>query len=307
MRTQKNGPGITKAQAADRNYFDILTRHFGDICKASLWYALANILFFAATYVLAKAYFTQDNLVKIVTGFLSGKVILLPIVPFLPLMLTGPFTAGLTFVTRNFAKEEHTFIRSDLFEHAKKNLGYALLTSVLQALVAYLLLQALIVYNSFFLANGLPTVVLYTLLAVVTCLLVIMSYYIYPIMVTFRMNYKTILKNAWTFTILKLPQNLFFFVILVAINFGAFYLCNFVIYMPFLWFLLMCVFLTGFTSYTANYYIWHVLNKYIVQYVTKKEKEESVFSDDPWDAFDKANGGDNWETFGEVSDEDPSI
>ncbi len=307
MFSQKIGPGISKEQAANRNYFDILIRHFGDISKASIWYALANILFFIATYILMSAYFTWDNLAKIAIGFLNGEVVLLPIVPFLPLMLTGPFTAGLTFVTRNFAKEEHTFIRSDLFEHAKKNIGYALITSVLTTLVAYLLLQALIVYNSFFLSNGLPVAVLYTLFAIITCLLIIMSYYIYPIMVTFRMNYKTILKNAWTFTILKLPQNLFFFVILAAINIGAFYLCNFVIYMPFLWIILMCIFLTGFTSYTANYYIWHVLNKYIVQYVTKKEKEESIFSDDPWDAFDKATGGDNWETFTETSDEDPSI
>lgn len=307
MFSQKIGPGVSKEQAANRNYFDILIRHFGDISKASLWYAFANVLFFAATYILARAYFTQDNLVKIATHFLNGEVVFLPIVPFLPLMLTGPFTAGLTFVTRNFAKEEHTFIRSDLFENAKKNLGYALLTSVLTTLVAYLLLQALIVYNSFFLSSGLPVGVLYTLFFIVTCLLIIMSYYVYPIMVTFDMNYKTILKNAWTFTILKLPQNLFFFFILAAINVGVFYLCNFVIYLPFIWILLMCVFLTGFTSYTANYYIWHVLNKYIVQYVTKKEKDDKVFSDDPWDAFDKATGGDNWEIFGDVSDEDPSI
>lgn len=276
----KNGRGVSKEEAAQRNYFDILGRHFWHICGASFWFALSNVLFFGASVYLFSSYFGGDNLVTIVTAFLSGQTFILPITPFLPLMLTGPFTAGFTYVIRNYAKQEHTFIVSDFFEHAKKNWKQALITGILSYLVMYLLLQALIFYNSFFVSVGLPLGVLYTLFAVVSILLVIMSFYVYPIMVTFKMKYKTVLKNAWTFTILKLPQNFLIFVLLFAIHAGLFYLTFLVWMLPEIWFILMIFFLTGFTAYTANYYIWHVLDKYIVRFVTPKDDAERIFTDE---------------------------
>jgi len=288
----KSRRGISKEEAAQRNYFDILGRHFRHICGISLLYALANILFFGASIILFIAYFSGDNLVTIATAFLNGKQIILPIAPFLPLMLTGPFTAGFTYVIRNYAKQEHAFLISDFFEHSKKNWKQGLLTSILSYLVLYLYLQAVIVYNSLFISAGLPLGILYTLLAVVAMLLIIMSFYIYPIMVTFRMKYKVILKNAWTFTILKLPQNFIIFALLAAIHSALIYLIFVVFLIPELWLILMALFLTGFTSYTANYYIWHVLDKYIVQFVTSKKEDDRIFTDEEHQD-DKENDYDN--------------
>lgn len=276
----KNGRGISKEEAAQRNYFDILFRHFWHICGASFWFALTNILFFGASIYLFASYFGGDNLISIINAFLHGQSFLVPIVPFLPLMLTGPFTAGFTYVIRNYAKQEHTFMISDFFEHTKKNWKQALITSILSYLVMYLLLQALVFYNSFFISAGLPLGVLYTLFAVVSILLIIMFFYVYPIMVTFKMKYKTVLKNAWTFAVLKLPQNFIIFVFLFALHAGLIYLTFFVWMLPEIWFILMIFFLTGFTSYTANYYIWHVLDKYIVQLVTPKKNEDRIFTDE---------------------------
>ncbi len=276
----ENRRGVSKEDAAQRNYFDILGRHFWHICGVSFWFALSNLLFFGASIYLFSSYFGGDNLVTIVTAFLSGKSFIVPIVPFLPLMLTGPFTAGFTYVIRNYAKQEHTFIVSDFFEHAKKNWKFGLLTSVLSYLVMYLLLQALVFYNGFFISSGLPLGVLYTVFAVVSILLIIMSFYVYPILVTFKMKYRTVLKNAWTFAVLKLPQNLIIFVLLFAINAGLFYLSFFVWMLPEIWFILMAFFLTGFTAFTANYYIWHVLDKYIVRLVTPKKDDDRIFTDE---------------------------
>lgn len=292
MPGMKNGRGISKEEAAQRNYFDILGRHLGHICGISILYALANILFFGASIILFIAYFSGDNLVTIVTAFLSGKQVILPIAPFLPLMLTGPFTAGFTYVIRNYAKQEHAFLISDFFEHSKKNWKQGLLTSVLSYFVLYLYLQAVIVYNSLFISAGLPLGLLYTLLAVAAVLLIIMSFYIYPLMVTFRMKYKVILKNAWTFTILKLPQNFLIFALLAAIHGVLIYLIVAVFLMPELWLVLMALFLTGFTSYTANYYIWHVLDQYIVRFVTPKKDDDRIFTDEEH-IKDKENDNDD--------------
>ncbi len=274
----KSGRGISKEEAAERNYFDILTRHFWHICSVSFWYALANILFFGTSIYLFTSYFGGENLSSITVAFLNGELFILPIVPFLPLMLTGPFTAGFTYVIRNYAKQEHAFIISDFFGHSKKNFKQSLLCSVITYLVVYLFLQALIYYNSLFVLNGLPIGVLYTIFAIVAILLTIMLFYVYPIMVTFRMKFKAIIKNAWTLTILKLPQNFIIFAILFSINAAVIYLLFIVYPLYELWLLLMAFFLTGFTAYSANYYIWEVLYKYLVKPVTPSEDTKSVFA-----------------------------
>lgn len=280
MSAKRYGRGISKEQAATRNYFDILGRHIGHIVGASFWYTLSNILFFGASFYLFTAYLGGDNFILVAQSFLSGQPFILPFAPFVPLMLTGPFTAGFTYVIRNYAKQEHTFLISDFFEHAIKNWKQALITSVITYLVLYVLLQSLVIYNSMFFSSGMPLGVLYTLFAVVLFLFTVMVFYVYPMMVTFRMSLKVIFKNAWAFSIMKLPQNFLIFVFLVLINGGILYVTAYKWMLLELWFILMAFFLTGFTSYTANYYIWHVLNKHIVQYVTPNKDDVRIFTDE---------------------------
>ncbi len=285
--SNKPGRGISKEEAAKRNYFDIFGRHFGHIMGANFWYTLSNILFFIAAIMLFNVYFSGENLVHVVSSIMTGKLFIIPILPFVPFMFIGPFTAGYTFVIRNYAKQEPTFLISEFFSHSKKNLKQALITSVLSTLVAYALLQAFVFYNNFFMTHELPMGVFYILSALILVLYTVMMFYIYPIMVTFRMNLKTIFKNAWVFTVSKLPQNFIIFVLLAGINIVLFYLICFVLYLPTIVYLaVLAFFMTGFTSFTANYYIWHIMDKYIIQLVTPKKKTETIFDDDEYPDFE---------------------
>jgi hypothetical protein len=45
-------------------------------------------------------------------------------------------------------------------------------------------------------------------------------------------------------------------------------------------------FLSGFTAFTANYYIWHVMDKYIIKYVKPKDTKEAIFNDDEYPDLD---------------------
>ncbi len=285
--SNRPGRGISKEEAAKRNYFDIFGRHFWHILGANFWYTLCNCVFFISAILLFYAYFTEDNLVLVVTSILNGKMFVLPFVPFIPFMFIGPFTAGYTFVIRNYAKQEPTFLIAEFFEHSKRNIKQALITSVLTTLCTYILLQAFVFYNYFFMTNGLPMGVFYILSALVLVLYVVFLFYVYPIMVTFKMNLKTIYKNAWVFAISKLPQNLIIFILLAGLNIGLFYLMSFVLYLPnIIYFIVLAFFMTGFTSFTANYYIWHVMDKHIVQLVTPKKKDVAIFNDDEYPDFD---------------------
>ena len=286
--SNKPGHGISKEQAAKRNYFDIYGRHFGHITGANLLYALTNIIFFIAAVVLFKAYFigsNGDNLVKIAAAFLRGEDIYISFVPFIPFMFIGPFTAGYTYLIRNYSKQEPCFLVSDFFEHSKRNWKQALAVSAVSTVVAFLLIRAFVFYHAFFAQNGLPLGVLYVLAALVFALYIIVMFYIYPIMVTFKMNLKVIIKNAWTFAVLKLPQNLIILAFLLAVNIAIFVVMF--LYLPIsIYVFILIFFLTGFTSFTANYYIWHVMDKYIVQLVTPKKKNEAIFNDDEYPEMD---------------------
>lgn len=280
-KSNRPGPGLSKEEAAKRNYFDIYGRHFSHILGANFWYSLSNIVFFIAVAVLCKAYFGGDQLFTVISYILHGKFFIVPFLPFVPFALIGPFTAGYTYVIRNYAKQEPTFLISDFFEQSKKNLKQGLIVSCASTLVSYLLAQAFVYYNYFFVANNLPTGIFYTLFAVVLILYIVTMFYIYPIMVTFKMNIKVILKNAWIFAVLKLPQNLLIFVLLAAINAVVFYVL--ILYFPpIVYILFLALFMSGFTSFTANYYIWHVLNKYIVSLVKPKNNTDAVFNDDEY-------------------------
>ncbi|WP_417077036.1 YesL family protein, partial [Hominenteromicrobium sp.] len=57
----------------------------------------------------------------------------------LPLILLSPFTCGLAYVTRNFAREEHAFVWSDFWDAVKNNWKPALLNGVIVYL-AYVIL-----------------------------------------------------------------------------------------------------------------------------------------------------------------------
>ncbi len=270
----KNRADLTKEQAAKRNYFDMFGRHFTHIVEVSLLYALTNILFFGASLLLFVIYFSNGNLESAIIALITGKIYVLPVVPFIPLMLTGPFTAGFTYVIRNYAKQEHAFILSDFFEHSKKNIKQGLLASVLGYLIMYLILQALIVYNALAKSAGIPNGIVFGIFSIISTLLIIMSFYVYPIMVTFKLKFKDILKNSWIFTLIKLPQNLLIFAIIFAVHAVLFYFMVYTSNLIPIYLALYAFFLTGFTSFTANYYIWHVLDKYMLSKVTPNEPTE---------------------------------
>ena len=267
----KPGKGISKEEAAKRNYFDILGRKFWQLVKLNLLYVLCNILFFGGSIFLAIGYDWN----AIFDALLSGQLMLLPPLPFLPLMLTGPFTAGLTYVIRNYSRQEHAFLVSDFFEHSKKNLKQGLAMSVLQVLVLYLFVTAFFFYRQFFISQGWNFGLLLGITLILSVMLLTMSFYVYPIMVTFDMKLKHILRNSWIFAMSKLPQNLLILLIIGAVHFLLLW------YLPVVWLLLMVLILISWSSYTMNYYVWHVMDKYMMSQIEdSNQQEESVFDDD---------------------------
>ncbi len=261
------GRGISKEEAAKRNYFDIMGRHFWDFIMLNLLFLLVNIPWIGASLFLAIPYLV--NIEEVVTVLASEQNVLLPVLPFIPFMFMGPSIAGLTYVLRNWSRQEHAFLVSDFFEHTKKNWKQGLALSIISTVLTYLYLTAVL----FYLKSGMPYFVVLLVAAVLAVITLSVGFYTYPMVVTFDMKLKDIIKNALILSLAKLPQNVFYLFIIVGVH-------ALLLWYAFpIWVILMCLFLVVWTGYTINYYVWHVMNKHMMSQIPAEEQKEAVFED----------------------------
>lgn len=252
----KPGRGISREEAEKRNYFDILMRKFTLIIRANLLFFGVNIVLFAALFLFFLPFFVHtseeavNDLVSHLSEIFSGKQLMSPI-PFVILALFSPTFAGLTYLCRNFSKQEHVFLASDFFEHTKKNFKQSILAGLIMSAALYLYMTAFIYYWH----SGM--IVLLAVISIMGILLSFTSFYVFPIMVTFKLSLAEIFKNAFLFSFINLPQNMLVFVLLSAIHILLIYNA------PLIYVLLTVFFLIAFSTYTINFIVWNAISKYM--------------------------------------------
>lgn len=262
----KPGKGISKEEAAKRNYFDMAGRHFFDLVKVNLLFCACSFIFIIAELLLIIGYI--GNLDLIVTTIEQQHNILSLYPLFVPFLFIGPFVAGLTYVLRNWARQEHAFLVSDFFEHTKKNWKQGLLLSIVNTLFIFVFTNAIL----FYIGKGLPLLAGVIIYLLVLGLWFMTNFYTYTIMVTFKMSLINIIRNSILLALGKLPQNLFFCVIIVAVHGVILYFTSVI------WAILMAFVLIALTGFTMNYYSWYVIDKYMMP-KDEEEREEAVFED----------------------------
>lgn len=190
-------------------------------------------------------------------------------------VLFGPITAGITYALRNFARQEHVWIWSDLIEKTKQNFKQGLLAGLIDLLAIFSFMMYVFAGNF---DNSLMGQYLVLFKYVATFFFIIyslMRFYLYTIMVTFDLKYLAILRNCGIFVVLGLVRNLFtilFCAIVIA-------LCSFadIITVP-----LIAYSLTGFITVFNAY---PVIDKYMMARVNEaqqgSEEGESEESDEP--------------------------
>lgn len=119
--------------------------------------------------------------------------------------ITGPFTAGAAYVTRNWARDEHSFIWSDFWENAKNNWKQALLTSFITGLVPLFMYVCTTFYGM--MAKDMPLFYAVAVLCVVLGALWLMGLmYMYPQMVTYELKYSALVRNSLLMVLGRLPM-----------------------------------------------------------------------------------------------------
>ena len=194
----KEGPGVAKDAPKKRTFFafmEIYGRKFWKLAIAGLLWALTAI----------------------------------------PIVTRGWADAGLTFITRNFSREKHAFIKEDFIEIIKKNRKNALIIGIINNIVTGIFIFNLV----FTLRHVFPGVMLLfgwtpeqvqalgeldTMGLILMALSLVgyvtftwMKYYIPFLMITFKLSIKQVYKNAFLFAASNMKVNLLISAILIAV------------------------------------------------------------------------------------------
>ncbi len=165
----KPGPGISKDEPKKRAFFVFFETWFRNV-----WRLLPSGLL----YVLM-------------------SILLLP---------SGLGSAGMTHLARNMARDKHSFGVSDYFETIKKNWKQALPLGIINVVVTAAVLIAGITYYRAF--EGFGGMFGAGLMISLFFIISVMKYYVWLIVITFKMPIKKIFKNSFYFVFINLKNNL---------------------------------------------------------------------------------------------------
>ena len=139
---------------------------------------------------------------SLVPGMIQMTLILL--IPCIA--ITGPWTAGVAWVTRNWARDEHAFIWSDMKDAMKENWKQALGLSAITSVIPFLAWICWQFYGGLAVNNWIMTIpqMLTMMIAAIWFLAIT---YAYPMLVTYKMSFATIIKNSLLLAIGRLPMS----------------------------------------------------------------------------------------------------
>lgn len=271
----KPGPGVSKDEpqkAAPIRFFQIFFRKFTKLMQVNLIFVLP-LLAVAAMMVCLYLFFPQPVLQLPVGGAVMELNLGVRYVLPLPLILLAPFTAGITFVTRNFAREEHAFVWSDFWSAVKDNWKYFLLNGVVVYLV-YVVLSFALTYYYYSAAQNWIAFIPFWLCVVMAVVFLFAQYYLPVMFVTFDLKFGQCYRNALIFTAAGFFRNLLLTVILGAL---VIVIIGVIPIMPLtvtLLILLFTLIFFSFCGFLINFTIYPVIEQYLIQPYQRKLEEE---------------------------------
>ncbi len=174
------------------------------------------------------------------------------------LLGSGAPRAGLSFVLRNYSREEHAFLWSDFWENTKKNLGKGTVIFLIDVLFTFIICLDIASYGG---AGTFWGLIASYIALFIFIIYILMHPYIYMILVTFGLKLKAAYKNAFMLTAVKIFQNAGCLVLAVVMTLVILELAN---RWPVLMFLLlMAVF--SFPCLILDMNSFSVVKKYMIK------------------------------------------
>lgn len=292
----KEGPGVyadDPKKGPAGQFFSILGRKFWKIVTVNLMYVLFSapvlvlsilispmllqFLFPGFTYENILLYMQKTDIAASLVEGITPEMFTNTFLVFLyilaavffvamSLIVLGPIQAGATYILRNYSREEHAFLWSDFWEHAKKNLVQSLISSAISLVVTVALIISLGVYRSI-IPNQLFRLVITGFILLIFAVFSVMQMYIYPMMVTFKLSLKNIYKNSFLFFTLKLFPNIGILLISLVLNMVIPLVL--ILFLQVLGFYIMLVYFLfigfGLQLLITNFFVYRQLDRFMIQ------------------------------------------
>ena len=184
---------------------EVLKVRWSSLFGVNLLYMIAWIPAIIWTFINAMALFgmlSAEDATELQSagGLLSSwLLIMIPCIA-----ITGPFNAGVTYVLRNWARDEHSFVLSDFKDAVKANWKQALAVSTISGALPFL------VYTGFTFYSGMmgSSLIFALPLALVLLLGIIWSLasmLMMPMLITYDLKLKDVIRNSVLLSLAKLP------------------------------------------------------------------------------------------------------
>jgi uncharacterized membrane protein YesL len=196
--------------------------------------------------------------------YLGTRLIPVLILALAVVLINGWFSVGASYVTRGMVRGEATFVYSDFFYAIRRNLKQGLLFGILDALIVGLLAFDFL----FFYQRNVTywqSVGFYAIVALLI-LYLLMRTYVYPMMITFDLSIRKLIKNAFIFATVGIKRNLMLIlgVVILAVFHGV--LLFFAIPYGLAMFLVIPFFyLFALLSFMGTYAVYPVIDRYMIR------------------------------------------
>jgi len=273
----KPGPGVPKPDEAHpkngiRIFFEVLQRKFWKIIRVGMLFFLMNIPAYLAAIFVAN-YFSFQLLgeigepLEILMVLLASAALLTG----LPIITIGPVRAGMETVFRNYSREEHSFIWSDFKDSMKANMKQGLIMSLIN-LIFFIIIAFDLILIRFMAFNSEIMFILFNAgFILLFVIYLMMNIYIYPLMVTFELNIRNIIKNAFLFAMLRFIPNLLILIIIFVLLLLPFNYLN-----PIFALIISFLLIYGIIGFLASFYAQRGFRKYIMKKIREKENSKAA-------------------------------
>ncbi len=229
----KEGPGVDKDAPKKRGIFlyaELFVRKFWKIIQSNLLYSMVSLpmlvlMFCTSFFMIMPAMEGTITAIAETVGYNTGELAVHFSIIFAFGMTTlwgsGPASAGLAYILRCFAREEHAWIWSDFKDKFKSNLKQSAVVIIVDLAVLFLVINAVYFYSAQFRSTG--NTMWFVMTYIILLLFVLytfMHFYIYQIMVTFECTIVQLYRNALIFAFAKLPMNLLLTAFILAVLLG---------------------------------------------------------------------------------------
>ena len=271
----KSRPDLVPGKGMVKNgffqFFELYFRKFWRFISTNLCYFLITLPIVIYAFYLINGIFA-DRLEAMGEGYIlfAGVGFIASFFSFIPawlntpllilsVLLYGPITMGLTYMYRNFAREEHAWA-SDLWSRAWSNARQGLFFGIMD-----LLLTCLFIWGMFgrLAAEGRNlSFALSTILSVISGIALViwlfMRHYTYLMAVTINLSVFQILKNAWLFVVLGFRRNVTSGVVTLACIVVTFLLA------PLITVITLPLFFYSFSWFCTVFTCYPIVKKYLV-------------------------------------------